>query len=107
MKNGFGKLRYTYDVWCAMCGGVYSWFDYWGMFMNEPVLLLGLRSITSTFHVGRSSVMKWKELGAPIAFYNRRYSAELNILQEWLVEQSQRNDLKPTIQESDFIKFKK
>ncbi len=51
-----------------------------------PEHLSSLRKICIKFKKARSSVLKWKEEGAPIAFDGLKYCAEYNQLQNWLVK---------------------
>lgn len=66
------------------------------MIVVTPLHLRGLKEIQKQFGVGRETVLRWVEAGAPIAVEvtggsgkeeRRSYSAEYNALQEWRVTQ--------------------
>lgn len=59
----------------------------------KPIILSSLAEITSHFRVGRQTVYKWIDMGAPIAKEisggHARYSCEALALQKWRLEKCQ------------------
>ncbi len=55
------------------------------MIVVQPVLLHSKSDIARTFKVRGDKVTEWQKKGAPISRDGRRYTAELNALQSWLV----------------------
>lgn len=49
-----------------------------------------LDEICKTFGKGKETVKAWYANNAPIAFDGKRYSAEYNVLQAWLVDKTKR-----------------
>ena len=53
-----------------------------------PVHLSGCQKIASTFMVGRGTVRRWRDAGAPITMIGKRLTTEYNTLMAWLLKRA-------------------